>query len=123
LDRIRITVGDISLEAELLQTATSSKIVEALPLESKANRWGDEVYFGTPVEAEREEDATDVLDVGDVCYWPRGRAIAIFFGPTPISRGTECRAYEPVNLIGKIRGDAKSLKQVKDGDVIRVELA
>jgi hypothetical protein len=123
LDRARITIGDISLEAELFQTPTSLKVIKALPIESEANRWGDEVYFDTGVEAEIEEDAKDVFDVGDICYWPKGNAIAIFFGPTPVSTRTECRAYEPVNLIGRIKGDVGALKQVKNGDAVRVELA
>jgi hypothetical protein len=123
MGRIRITMGGISLEAELFITPTSSKIIEVLPIESKANSWGDEVYFNSPVKAEREMDAKDILDVGDVCYWPRGKAIAIFFGPTPASKESECRAYEPVNLIGRIKGDTSVLKQVKNGDAVRVELA
>lgn len=118
---VKIIISDLRLEAELLKTETASKVLSALPIESKVNRWGDEIYFSVPVKAGLESNAKDILEIGDVCYWTTGQAIAIFFGPTPVSEGNECRAYEPVNLFGKIKGDAKLLKKIKEGETIRLE--
>ena len=121
--KVRITVGEVELEGELFDTPTARKVYESLPLASRANRWGDEVYFSVPVEAELEEDAKEEQEVGNICFWCAGRAIAIFFGPTPASIAGEPRAIEPVNLIGKVIGDARALKKVKDGDSVRIEKA
>ncbi len=119
--RVRITIGDIELEGELFDTPTARKVYRSLPLESEVNRWGDEVYFYVPVEAELEEDAREEQEVGNICFWCAGRAIAIFFGPTPVSISGEPRAVEPVNLIGRVTGDVSVLRKAKDGDRVRVE--
>jgi hypothetical protein len=121
--KIKIAIDGIELAGQLFQTPTAEKVYHALPLESEVNRWGDEIYFYVPVEAELEEGATDVQEVGNICFWTSGRAIAIFFGPTPVSQGDEPRAYEPVNLIGRIMGDARILAGAKTGDMVRMEKA
>ncbi len=99
---------------------TADAIWSALPLEGTAERWGDEVYFEVPVELE-EENAQEVVEEGDVAYWPPGRSICIFFGQTPASKGDEIRAYSPVNVFAKIEGDPKIFRRVKDGEKIRME--
>ena len=90
------------------------------PIESVAHRWGEEVYFEIPLDVE-PENGKEVLEVGDIAYWSPGRSMCIFFGPTPSSRGNEVRAYSPVNVFGKISGDATIFRDVKEGDLIRVE--
>ena len=94
----------------------------ALPIEGVAERWGDEVYFSTPIEL-GEENARERVEVGEVAYWPPGRAICIFFGPTPISRGGEIRAASPVNVFARILGDATIFRRVRMGERILVERA
>ena len=121
--RIRISWPSSELFAELEDTPTARKVIEALPFESRANTWGDEVYFSAPVESALEEGARQVVDPGAVCFWVEGRSLALPFGPTPISKGDECRLAAKVNLLGKIEGDAKTLRTVRDGDRIRVEEA
>jgi hypothetical protein len=114
-----------AVEAELLEDKnprTSSAIWEKLPFESRANRWGEEVYFTIPVEMD-EENPQETVEVGDIGYWPPGRGFCIFFGPTPISRGGEIRPADPVNVFGKIIGDPKIFRNVRNGDKIRVERA
>jgi hypothetical protein len=114
-----------AVEAELLEDKnprTVSAIWEKLPFESRANRWGEEVYFTIPVEMD-EENPQETVEVGDIGYWPPGRVFCIFFGPTPISRGGEIRPADPVNVFGKIIGDPKIFKKVRNGDKIRVERA
>lgn len=117
---IRIQAGSVSLEAELNDTATARAIAAALPIEATARTWGDEIYFGIPVECD-EENPREVVEMGDVGYWPPGTALCFFFGPTPASRGNEIRPASAVNVVGRIKGDARVLKSVKSGAPIRIE--
>ena len=118
--KIKISVGNVSLEAEMLDTPTASKILDSLPLESSANVWGDEIYFDIPLNLAQEPDARADVEVGDLAYWPTGPAFCIFFGPTPVSPGDQPRAYSPVNVFGKVLGDAKQFKAVSSGAAVMV---
>ncbi len=120
MQKIKISVENVSVEAELLDTPTAKKILESLPLESSVNVWGDEIYFDVPVSLEPEPDARAEVDVGDLAYWPAGPAFCIFFGPTPVSVGDEPRAYSPVNVFGKVVGDPQSFKSISGNAPIRV---
>jgi hypothetical protein len=119
---IRIKAGGVEAAAELNDSKTAQAIAKALPLRARANTWGDEIYFAIPVTLP-EECARATVQVGDLGYWPPGRAFCIFFGPTPASRGDEIRPASPVNLIGKISGDAKAFKAVSDGEAVLIEKA
>ena len=119
--KIRIQAGNVSAEAILNDSPTAQKIWEILPLEAKGNTWGDEIYFAIPVKAPLEKTAQDLVQVGDLGYWPTGSAFCIFFGPTPMSRGEEIRPASAVNVIGKVTGDAKAFKKVASGAKIRIE--
>ncbi len=121
--KINISMGNVSLEAEMLETPTATKILEALPFESSANVWGDEIYFDIPLNLEQEPDARADVDVGDLAYWPAGQAFCIFFGPTPVSTGDQPRAYSPVNVFGRVIGDAKQFKGVPSGAAVKVTIA
>ena len=118
---IRITAGDVQLSAELNDTATAKAIAEALPIEASGNRWGGEIYFEIPVAAELEKGARDVLEDGELAYWPTGNALCIFFGPTPASKAGEIRAASNVNIVGKINGETAKLYQVPNGAKVIVE--
>jgi len=118
--RIRITAGEVVATAELNQSKTAQAIWDALPIEARANTWGDEIYFGIPVHLD-EENAKGVVDLGDLGYWPPGHAFCIFFGRTPVSRGSEIRPASPVNVFGKVEGDPKRFTQVPDGARVRLE--
>ncbi|HEY63433.1 MAG TPA: hypothetical protein G4O02_02570 [Caldilineae bacterium] len=118
--RIRITAGSVSAEAELNDSATADAIWQALPLKARANTWGDEIYFGIPVHV-GEEDAQEVVEMGDLGYWPPGHAFCIFFGRTPASIGDEIRPASPVNVFGKVVGDPTVFKAVRDGEEVVVE--
>ena len=107
----------------MFDTPTASKILEALPLKSSANVWGDEIYFDIPLSLEQEPDARADVEVGDLAYWPAGPAFCIFFGPTPVSTGDQPRAYSPVNVFGRVLGDVKQLKRVSNGAKIRINRA
>ncbi len=119
--KILISAGSVSLQAEMLDTPTAKKVLEALPFENSANVWGDEIYFDIPLSLEAEPDARSEVEVGDLAYWPAGPAFCIFFGPTPVSTDNRPRAYSPVNVFGKVLGDPKQLKSVSNGALVRVK--
>jgi hypothetical protein len=119
--KINISVGKVSLAAELLDTPTATRILDALPIEGSANVWGDEIYFDIPLGLEQEPDARADVAVGDLAYWPAGQAFCIFFGPTPVSTGDLPRAYSPVNVFGRILGDARQLKGISGGIPVKVK--
>ena len=118
--RINISVENLSVEAEMLDTPTGQKILEALPIESSANVWGDEIYFDIPLRLEQEAEARAEVEVGDLAYWPAGPAFCIFFGPTPVSTGDRPRAYSPVNVFGRVSGDTGQFRTVSNGAVIKI---
>jgi len=118
--KIKILAGKLELEAWLNETKTAGEVFEALPITSTVNTWGDEIYFTIPVDA-KPEDAKELVSLGDIAYWPPGKALCIFFGKTPISRGDEIRPASPVNIIGKVGGDLKLLKKIKDGGQITIQ--
>lgn len=121
--RIRIASGEVSLSAELRDTPTVRKILAALPIDGVAQRWGQEVYFEIPVSAGLEPDARDKVEVGELGYWPTGEAFCIFFGPTPASTGPQPVAASPVNILGRVSGDARAFAAVRSGAPVRIEKA
>jgi len=101
---------------------TLKAILDNLPIESTALRWGDEIYFETNIDIDLE-NPQETVEKGDVAYWPPGKAICIFFGPTPISSGDEIRPASPVNVWGKILGEIENLKNVSNGEKIIITSA
>ena len=118
--RIRITAAPVVMDAELNQSETAQQIWEVLPIEARGSTWGDEIYFSIPVEA-GVDNAQEVVELGELAYWPPGTAFCIFFGPTPMSQGAEIRPASPVNVVGKLIGEPKVFKQVKSGTVVKIE--
>ena len=123
MPKIKITSGDISAFAELNDSPTALAIWDALPIEAQANTWGDEIYFGIPIQRGQEKDAREVVQMGELGYWTPGHAFCIFFGRTPASQGDEIRAASAVNIIGKVDGDARVFKKVKDSAAITLSKA
>ena len=119
--KIKIRAGSVEAEAVLNDSLTAKNIWEALPIEARANTWGDEIYFAIPVKAPLEKTAQELVEAGDLGYWPSGNAFCIFFGPTPMSRGKEIRPASAVNVIERVSEDAKVFKKVPSGAKVRLE--
>ena len=117
---IRITAGPVQLAAALNDSQTAQAVGNALPITASANTWGDEIYFGIPVDAGLEQ-GQETVDLGDLGYWPPGRAFCIFYGPTPASRGNEIRPASAVTVIGRVTGDAALFRQVRAGTSVTIE--
>jgi hypothetical protein len=119
--QIRISWPTGQLTATIDETPTSKALMGVLPFSATARTWGEEVYFETPASPAPEPDARQVVEPGTVAFWTDGDALALPYGPTPISRGDECRLASPCNVLGRIDGDPRRLASVRDGDPIRVE--
>ena len=118
--KIRIRTSLVEVAAELNDTKTAQVIWEALPIKGHVNLWGEEIYFSIDLSLELEA-GQELVSIGDLGYWPQGSAFCIFFGPTPISQGDEIRPASPVNVFGKVVGDAGLFKQVASGTEITIE--
>jgi hypothetical protein len=120
---IRIKWPKGELTAQLDDTPTAKAVLAALPAKSRASTWGEEVYFTLHADVQLERDAREVVDPGAVCFWVQGSSLALPYGPTPVSRSSECRLVTRVNVLGKVEGDPRTLASVRDGDAIEVSLA
>lgn len=121
--RIKISAGGVSATAALEDNETADAIWAALPIRQRGNRWGDEIYFSIPVEVPKASDARDVMETGELGYWPPGTAFCIFWGITPASQGDEIRAASPVNPFGRLEGDPAAFGQVPGGAEVKLERA
>jgi hypothetical protein len=119
---IYLTSRKRSIAVVLNDSATAAQLLDAMPFESSVSTWGDEIYFETPVATKAEKGAKADVDIGDVAYWPPGQALCVFFGPTPASTGRQPRAASPVTRVGRVQGDMAAIRQLADGDPIRVTL-
>ncbi len=119
-NKIKIYANPVVMDAELNDSRTAQMLRDVLPVEAQANIWGDEIYFSIPLNAD-VENPQEVVELGDLGYWPPGAAFCIFFGPTPMSIADEIRPASAVNVIGRLSGDAKAFKQVKSGTTVRIE--
>ena len=118
-----IKIGDMNLSAELNDSSAAEKLKGLLPLEFSMSRWGDEYYGDCGVKTELSQNARDVMEIGELAIWPAGRALCIFFGPTPASEGDEPRAVSPVNPVGKLISDFGILNKLESSISVRVEIA
>ena len=119
--QIKIEFENITIEADLNNSETADNIKKILPITNSVNIWGDEIYF--PVDINDEEiGAKEIVEIGDIGYWPPGNAFCLFFGLTPLSQGDEIRPASPINIIGKIKSDINILKSVKSGEKVIVSL-
>jgi len=122
--QVQISADGVTVVATLNDSPTADRLWEALPINARAQTWGDEIYFSTPISADEDDDwAEETVDLGAIAYWPPGKALCLFFGPTPMSMGDEIRPASAVNVLGMIEGDPLILKSVASGSQITVEQA
>lgn len=120
--RIRISWDGGEVFGVLNDSPGARAVAAALPCSSDANTWGKEVYFSLPAAVALDPDATDVVDAGTICYWVQGKSLALPYGPTPVSRGNECRLVTDVNILGKLEGDPSAIAGIGDGYSVQVEV-
>ncbi len=121
--RVKMSAAQVSVFAAMNESDAASAAWDMLPIKARASIWGDEIYFSTPIEHAGDPGASDVVPLGTVGYWPPGKAICLFFGPTPVSKGEEPRGASAITVIGRIEGDCKVLKSVPSGAAITIERA
>ncbi|GLO60323.1 hypothetical protein MACH09_08310 [Vibrio sp. MACH09] len=122
MEVIEVKVGTITLDIQLNESDTASELLSELPIRSRVRRWGDEIYFPTPVDMDVSADAQEIVEVGDVAFWPPDQALCLFFGPTPCSQNGKPQAASAVNVVGKLLGDVTILARVTDNSQIEVRL-
>lgn len=121
MPKIEITLGTVTIVVDCLDTPTAKSIIAALPFQSTAEIWGKEVYFSTPIQVEKEADAKDVINLGEMAFWTEGSCIAIGYGPTPISQGNEIRLAAKTNIWAHSQDNLDVLSTVKPGDQISLK--
>jgi hypothetical protein len=121
--KLRLQAGKVLLAIELLDTPTARALLEAAPFEARAQTWGEEVYFTTPVSAELEPDARQIVDPGTVCFWTEGDALALPYGRTPLSSDERPKLAGRCNVVGSLIGEPKRLSGIKAGEKITVSKA
>ncbi|MEW5729441.1 MAG: cyclophilin-like family protein [Pseudomonadota bacterium] len=119
--QVKITVGRVAITARLLDTPTAEALWAAAPFESRAAVWGEEVYFPAPFLVDREAEARDVLQPGEIAFRHDGGAVILAFGPTPVSRGDEIRTASPANVFAVAEDDLKALRDTEAGDLVTVQ--
>lgn len=120
--QVIVEAGEVSITAELLDTPTSHALLAALPAGANVSTWGNEIYFPLPLDCDLEAGARDVVEAGELAYWPAGGCIAIGFGPTPASHEDEIRLAAPVNIWARTRMDLRTLASVRAGEPVRIYL-
>jgi hypothetical protein len=120
-EAITLTIGELTLSAELNDSPTASKLASLLPIELAMSRWGDEYYGECGINVEPDTDARDMMEIGELAVWPVGRALCIFFGPTPASKGNEPCAASPVNPIGRLIDGPERLKKLGSSINVKIE--
>lgn len=120
---IKIRIGSLALSAALNDSPSATALKSLLPLDFNMFRWGEEYYGDCGIDVELSPDARVVMEVGELAVWPTGKALCIFFGPTPVSKGNEPRAISPVNPVGKLNVSSDPLKKLGSSIHVRVELS
>ena len=109
---VAIITGFENITIELDDTSspkTCKSVLDSLPFSVNVHLWGEEIYTDESPIVQPEENAKELVELNDVAYWPNGRALCLFFGPTPIGEKGEIKPYSPVNIIGKITNPDKTI--------------
>jgi len=117
---ISVTIQNQLFAAELNDSPAAKQLLEALPLKLRMSRWGDEYYGDCGLSIALEDNARDIVEVGEIAYWPPGSALCFFFGPTPVSKDERPRAASAIVPLGKFTGSVEALKSF--GSSIQAEI-
>ena len=119
--QLKITVGEVVIRAELLDTPTAVALHEAAPFEAGGVDLGRRGVLSHPDlvrprgrrprrgRAGRARVGRTAMRSRSVSGAPRSRA------------GDECRLASPCNIWGKALDDVKALRSVRPGAAIKVE--
>jgi uncharacterized protein len=121
--KLRIQAGTLVLTVQLLDTPTAKALLAAVPFEARAQTWGEEVYFTTPVSATLEPDARQIVEPGTVCFWTEGNALALPYGRTPISTDERPKLASRCNVLGRLEGDPRQIGKLGSGEKLMVSKA
>jgi uncharacterized protein len=121
--KLRIEAGKLVLSVQLLDTPTSKALLAAVPFQARAQTWGEEVYFTTPISARLEPDAKQIVEPGTVCFWTEGNALALPYGRTPISTDERPKLASRCNVVGRVEGDARQIGNIGSGEKMTVSKA
>ncbi|MFL2664751.1 MAG: cyclophilin-like fold protein [Dehalococcoidia bacterium] len=114
--KIKISSENFHTTATLNNTKWADYLYKNLPIEGSSQFWGDELFFSTPINMEEDADSLEVVNIGDIAFWPPGSAFCIFWGPTPMSRDEEIRPVSKVNLLGSIDSQLLKIKDINAGN-------
>ena len=122
MNNINFKFSSYTINIKLRSTKTAIAIKNILPFKSIVKTWGEEIYFEIPIEESLvlENDAKDIINVGEIAYWIEGKCIAIGYGKTPISKGNEIKLAARTNIWGDALLNIKELDKIKDGDEVVV---
>ena len=121
MKKIVLKFKDRNLILKLRDTPTANMIYDALPFTSTVKKWGEEIYFETPIKAELENNAREVVDFGEIAFWNEGSAIAIGYGKTPVSKENEIRLISPCNVWADSNFDKSYIEQIKENETVEIE--
>tara|TARA_B100001094_G_scaffold282372_1_gene294421 strand:- start:725 stop:1096 length:372 start_codon:yes stop_codon:yes gene_type:complete len=119
--KVILKCKETKLVLDLRETITADIIYNALPLKSKVQKWGDEIYFETGLSIELESDAKSIVNIGEIAFWNSGSAIAIGYGKTPISKGNEIRLISPCNIWADSKFEKSCIENIKENETIILE--
>ena len=105
----------------LRNTETSRLIANSIPINSKIQIWGEEIFFNTNLQIKLEDDAKEVMKLGELAFWTEGSAIAIGYGKTPVSIDQEIRLIGPCNVWADGNFKKSDFDNIKPGDEISLE--
>ena len=118
--KLRVSADSATFEILLKDTPTAKALVAALPFEARAQTWGEEVYFTTPVSSKLEPDAKQIVEPGTVCFWTEGNALALPYGRTPISTDERPKLASRCNVLGRLAGDPREIGKLRSGEKLTV---
>jgi len=120
MSSINLKFSSYNIVIKLRPTPTANAIKSILPCKSIIKTWGEEIYFEMPIQKNLslDNDAKDVINLGEIAYWIEGKCIAIGYGKTPISQNNEIRLAAKTNIWGDAELNTKKLKNIKDGNEV-----